>query len=186
MSYRSFWMLEAIPERRYIPSTTPCFSMNSVQLLSTWGTRGLDKMLLEHPFLARKVWDLSKCQWDRMPDFCAVNFEFCKLPETGDRPERQITSRCSSCISRVYSFTFAPVALDKFQNSNVTLQCSPSGITVTNNPDWPLVLTNFIWQMSESKSLRGSCSSTFLTLQSEPQNPQKRKKIVSQSHLKNH
>jgi hypothetical protein len=31
-------MLEAIPERRYMPSTTPCFSMNSVQLLSTWGT----------------------------------------------------------------------------------------------------------------------------------------------------
>lgn len=38
VSYRSFWMLEAIPERRYMPSTTPCFSMNSVQLLSTWGT----------------------------------------------------------------------------------------------------------------------------------------------------
>ena len=37
--YRSFWMLDAIPDRRYIPSTMPCFSMNSVQLLRTWGTK---------------------------------------------------------------------------------------------------------------------------------------------------
>ena len=39
-THLSFWMLEEIPERRYIPSTTPCFSMNSVQLLITWGTEG--------------------------------------------------------------------------------------------------------------------------------------------------
>lgn len=36
--YLSFWMLEEIPESLYIPSTTPCLSMNSVQHFITWGT----------------------------------------------------------------------------------------------------------------------------------------------------
>lgn len=34
----SFWMLEEIPDTLYIPSTTPSFSMNSVQLFTTCGT----------------------------------------------------------------------------------------------------------------------------------------------------
>lgn len=33
-------MLEEIPDTLYIPSTTPCFSMNSAQLLTTCGTAG--------------------------------------------------------------------------------------------------------------------------------------------------
>lgn len=37
-SYRSLWMLDATPDRRYIPCTTPCCSMNSAQLWRTWGT----------------------------------------------------------------------------------------------------------------------------------------------------
>lgn len=34
----SFWIFEEIPDSLYIPSTTPCFSMNSLQLFTTCGT----------------------------------------------------------------------------------------------------------------------------------------------------
>lgn len=36
-AFLSFWMLEVTPERRYIPSTIPCVSMNSEQHFSTIG-----------------------------------------------------------------------------------------------------------------------------------------------------
>ena len=38
-SYRRRWTLDATPDRRYIPCTTPCCSRNSAQLWRTWGTK---------------------------------------------------------------------------------------------------------------------------------------------------